>query len=330
MTDYPSVSIIIASFNGKHYLGECLSSIKELDYPKEKLEVILVDDGSKDNTAEFIKENFNHIKIIHNSRNKGVAEARNIGIKNAQGNLLAFLDNDVVVDKNWLLKLVETIEEDQKIGICASKLLFRDRPAIINSTGGVMNVYADAWDRGVFETDIRQYDNEKRIFFACSAAMLIRKEALERIGYFDPKLYIYEDVDLGWRVNLLGYQIIYVPTAIAYHKLGGTIKRDNLKARYLLERNRIRIMLKNYEGKTLLKNTFGLLKFKLVKFKRHAFFSRQRKLSLLVFALAAWGWNVLHILDTLRRRTYIQRIKIIPDKEIFELMGIYKYKSFNL
>lgn len=330
MKDSPFISIIITSLNGMHYLNDCLSSISNLDYPKEKLEVILIDDGSQDKTYEFIKENFSDIKIIRNYRTRGVAESRNIGIKNAKGKLLAFLDNDVRVEKNWLFELVKTIEEDERIGICASKLLFKDRPDILNSTGGVMNIYADAWDRGVFERDAGQYDAHRRIFFGCSAAMLVRREVLDRIGYFDSRLYIYEDVDLGWRVNLLGYKVIYVPTSIAYHKLGGTIKRNNPKGKYILERNRIRTMLKNYESKTLLKNTTGLLKFKLSRFKIHAQSSRQSKLSLFIYSTAAWVWNLLHILDTLKKRKYIQKIRILPDNKIIKLMGSYKYKSFNL
>ncbi|MDP2924040.1 MAG: glycosyltransferase family 2 protein [Candidatus Omnitrophota bacterium] len=330
MKDLPFISIIIASFNGRYYLDGCLSSIGNLDYPKEKMEVILIDDGSQDKTYEFIKENFSNIKIIRNRRNRGVAEARNIGIKNAKGKLLAFIDNDVKVEKNWLFELVKAIEEDKRIGICASKILFKDRPDILNSTGGIMNIYADAWDRGVFQKDTGQYDSKKRVFFGCSAAMLIRKDVLERIGDFDPVLYIYEDVDLGWRVNLAGYRIIYVPGSIAYHKFGGTIRRDNLKGKYLLERNRLRIMLKNYEGRTLLKNIIGLLKFKIARFNRHIDANGQLKLSLLACAVAAWAWNLSHILDTLKRRREIQYIKTITDKEIFELMGNYKYESLNL
>lgn len=330
MKDSPFISIIIASLNGMHYLNDCLSSISNLDYPKEKLEVILIDDGSQDKTYEFIKENFSNIKIIRNRRNRGVAASRNIGIKNAKGKLIAFLDNDVRVEKNWLFELVKAIEEDREIGICASKLLFKDKPEILNSTGGVMNIYADAWDRGVFEKDRGQYDIERRVFFGCSAAMLVRREVLERIGYFDSRLYIYEDVDLGWRVNLLGYKVIYVPTSIGYHKLGGTFQRNNLEGKYILERNKIRIIIKNYEVKTLLKNTFGLLKFKLARFKIRTQSAKQSKLSLFIFALAAWGWNIIYILDTLRKRKYIQKIKIIPDREIIRLMGSYKYASFNL
>lgn len=259
MKDFPFVSIIIASLNGKDYLDDCLCSINSIDYPKVKYETILVDDGSKDITCEFIKEKYPNINILRNYRNKGVAASRNLGIKNAKGNLIAFLDNDVEVQKNWLSELVEAMQNDERIGICASKLLFRERPDILNSTGGVMNIYADAWDRGIFEKDTGQYNSQREVFFGCGAAILTRKYVLEKIRYFDPALYIYEDVDLGWRVNLLGYKVIYVPTSIAYHIFGGTIKRDSLKGKYLLERNRIRIMLKNYEGKTLLKNITSLL-----------------------------------------------------------------------
>lgn len=330
MRELPFVSIIIVSLNGKYDLNDCLSSLKSLDYPKDRFEIILIDDGSSDETYEFIKENFGDIKTIRNQRNLGAAVSRNTGIKNAKGRLLAFLDDDVKVDKYWLSELVKIMEEDEQIGICASKLLFKEEPEILNSTGGVMNIYGDAWDRGVFEKDNGQYDSQKRVFFACSAAMLVRKEILERTGYFDPALHLYyEDVDLGWRVNLLGYKVIYVPQSKAFHRLGLRLKDNSLKIKYILERNRIRIAAKNYEAKTMLKHASGLLRFKLSRFRIHTQSSRQSRLSLFICALAAWGWNLLYILDTLRERASIQKIKIVPDREVFELLGSYKYESFN-
>lgn len=327
MSELPFVSVIISSFNGRRHLEECLLSLRNLNYPADKNEIILIDDGSEDKTCEFVKDNFREVNIIRNRRNLGAAESRNIGIRNAKGKLLAFLDNDVRVEKDWLWELVMAIEEDGRIGICAGKLLFKDQPCILNSSGGVMNIYADAWDRGVFERDTGQYDADRKVFFGCSAAMLARREVLGKIGYFDPLLYVYEDVDLGWRVNLLGYKVIYAPRAIAYHKRGGTLVRSTLRGKYLLERNRIRTMLKNYEAKTLWRNISGLFKFKLTRFRTHACFSRHSRFSLLISALAAWGWNLLYIVDTLKKRRQTQKIKIVTDREIREVLGIYKDAS---
>jgi hypothetical protein len=325
----PFVSVIITNYNGKMVVKNCINSVLAMNYPKDRLEIILVDDHSYDGSVDFVKKEFPDVKIIRNDENRGVAESKNIGVKCAKADTIAFLDNDVEVSNDWLSELVKAMREDKQIGICASKIFFKDNPDTINSAGGVMNIYADAWDRGIYEKDIRQYNTQERVFYGCRAK-LIKKEVLERIGYFDPTLYIYEDVDLGWRANLLGYKISYIPSAIAYHRFEGVIKWHSLKVKYLIERSRTRIMLKNYEGKTLLKNMAGLLKFRLFRFRIHIKSTQHSKLSLFIRALAAWGWNLLHILDTLRKRIYIQRTKIINDREIFKLMGKYKYESLSL
>lgn len=329
MNNLPLVSIIIASLNGRRYLKDCIDSINSVTYPRESLEIILVDDGSRDKTYEYIRENFSGIKIFRNFRNMGAAESRNVGIENAKGRFLAFLDNDVVVEKNWLPESVKVMEEDQTIGICASKIFFKDDPHILNSTGGVINLCAEAWDRGVFERDQGQYDDDKRVFFACSAAMLARKDVVEEVGGFDPMFRIYEDVDLAWRVNLFGYKVVYVPLSVAYHKRGGTIRRDGLKGKYTLEKSRIRIALKNYEGRTLFKNVKDLLRMKFYKLRKSAM-PKPFKPVLFICACAAWGWNIVHIFGILNKRCEMRKKRIITDGQIFELMGRYKYESCSL
>lgn len=330
MNTSPLVSIIIANFNGRDRLKECLATVQALDYPQDRVEIIVIDDGSRDGTYEFLEKNFSSIKIFRNNANKGVAKARNIGIRHSRGELLAFVDNDAAVSKDWLLELVKAIELDKDVGICASRILFKHDRGILNSTGGVMNIYGDAWDRGIFEKDVNQYDNHRRVFFACGAAMLVRKDILSKIKHFDPILRLYEDVDLGWRVNLAGYKVIYVPSAIAYHGFGGTIERNGLKGRYLLERNRIRILVKNYEKTTLAKNVIGLLRFKYTRFNKHAISKKRSRAILFILSIAAWLWNIVNILDTINKRRDVQKIRTIPDDGILDLMGNYKYETFNL
>ncbi len=330
MKDLPFVSIVMASLNGRHLLPAVFSSIENLNYPRARFEVILVDDGSTDSTAEFVKEDLPYVRLIRNGMTIGPAASRNGGIKAARGEIVAFLDNDVEPDKEWLRELVQPFEDGPAIGISCSKILFKDKPNVINSTGGVMNIYADAWDRGVFEMDKKQYDDARRVFFGCSAAMAARRDVLEKAGCFDPALNIYEDADLGWRVNLLGYKVIYAPASLAYHRRGSTIVRGTLRAKYELERSRLRTMIKNYEAKTLWGNAAGLARFKLLRFNRHPAGPNQPRLALAVSALAAWAWNILHIPGTLKERRRIRRVKALSDDEIFKLMGNYKYGNLTI
>src|SRR4030066_704578 len=112
--DYPLVTISVVNLNGKDYLGECLSSIKEMEYPMDKIEIIVVDNGSTDESGEFIKENYPDIKIIKNSKNMGFAYANNQAAKKAGGEYIAFLNNDMKVDKDWLAELLKPIYRNKE------------------------------------------------------------------------------------------------------------------------------------------------------------------------------------------------------------------------
>jgi len=328
----PFVSIVIPTFNRKDRLGRCLLHLGQLEYPRDRFEVIVVDDGSHDAAGiAGVVGAFQGSRLIRNNKNEGAAAAKNRGAKESSGAFVVFIDDDIEADKGWLSELVAAALADDTAAICASKLLFKDRPGIVNSTGGVMNIYGDAWDRGVFEEDTGQYDKEERIFFGCSAAILVRRDALERVGYFDETLLsIYEDVDLGWRINLAGYKAIYVPGSVAYHAFGGTIRSDDPEAKYMLERNRIRIMLKNYELFTLLRNLAGLLKFKFERFKRDPRSAECRRGGLLFASLKAWSWNIACVSGVLTERVHVRKFKKVRDRDIFKIMGRYKYESFGI
>ena len=328
MHSLPFVSIIIPNFNGREYLDRCFSSLMELDYPKENLEVILVNDSPDDGTTGLVKQKFPSIKIIQNKKTQGPAGSRNIGVKVAKGSLIAFLDNDVEVESNWLKSLVRAITRDNRIGICSSKILSLDNKRELNSAGGAVNIYGDGWGRGVFEQDNHQYDSKRDVFFGCSAAMLTKKEVIERIGCFDKDyFYLYEDLDYGWRANLAGFKSVYVPESVVYHKFGVVMKRGSSIVRYFTERNRILTLLKNYEIKTLIKILPQFLKQRASK-TIYARKIKKMKIRCFISFSTAWLWNIFHIFATLRKRTKVQSIRRIPDKEILNLMGDYRFKVF--
>ncbi len=329
MKDLPFVSVIIANLNSRQYLARCLLSLMDIDYPKQKLEIILVDDASSDDSVDFIKHKFPSVKIIRNKKSLGPAESRNIGIKIAKGNLIAFLDNDVEVEANWLKPLVDTIISNGNIAICSPKVLFLHNKKQINSAGGAVNMYGDGWGRGVFEEDRYQYDNKKNIFFGCSVAMLTKKEIIERIGCFDKDyFYLYEDLDYAWRANLIGFKVAYVPESVVYHKFGATMKRDSSVVRFFTERNRILTLLKNYETMTLIRVLPKFLKQRINRVIYNIKGIKKMNFQGYLSFLAAWLWNALHIYETLKKRASIQSMRQISDKGIFDLMGDYKYKIF--
>lgn len=317
----PSVSLLIVNYNGRQLLPALFSSIERLDYPRERLEVIFIDDGSSDGSVAFVGDKYPGTRIIENKKRLGPAGARNTGILQARGEFIATLDNDVVLEPGWLKSLVGSMQGDASIGACASKLLFYNEKKVINGAGGIVNIYGEGWDRGIFQKDAGQYNRPERVFFACSAAMLLRRSVIERIGLFDGDyFYLYEDLDYCWRINLAGFKVVYVPSAAAYHKFSRTMKRDSLRVKYLLEKNRITTLLKNYSLGTLARLCSGLFGRRIKKICLRGEGGR-RGLLLLAAGLTAWLWNAANLGRTIKKRLWVQRyVRKISDCELLRLM----------
>lgn len=249
----PLVSIIILNLNGKKFLEGCLSSLKVQSYPN--FEVIIVDNGSTDGSVQFVRENFPDTIIIENKENLGFAMANNQGIKIAKGKYIALLNNDTVVDRNWLKNLVTVAESSpEKIGMWAGKILSIENPGIIDSVGGlVISNDGIAKGRGRLEEDIGQYDREEEVLIPSACAALYRKEIFDEVGLFDEDFFAYcEDTDLGLRARLAGWKTISVPKAIVYHHYSGTTGRYASSKAYLVERNHVWVAIKNFPPSRLI------------------------------------------------------------------------------
>jgi len=250
---YPQVSICIANLNGKDYLKGCIASIRELDYPEHKIEVIVVDNGSTDGSAEFLARKFPEVKIIRNSQNLGFAAANNQAAKAACGRYIAFLNNDTRVDKNWLTELVRPLLGDSEVAACGSKVLSADGKRI-DFAGAMINFEGKGFqvDYGLpIEEDM--HNNPLYLPFANGGAMLVRAEVFAQSGGFDQDFFAYyEDVDFGWRLWVLGYKVVFCPASIVYHAHHGTSSAfSEDKLRYLKERNSLYSVFKNYDDDNL-------------------------------------------------------------------------------
>lgn len=239
------VSVIIVNYNGRVYLKNCISSLLLQSYPA--IEVILVDNGSKDGSIEYVKKEFPSIRIIENNENFGFAKGNNIGIKAAKGDLIATLNNDTEVTPGWLKELVAVMNSDENIGMCASKMLFMRNPEFLNSTGICISRSGTCWDRGIFERDVGQYDSMEEVFGPCAGAALYRRNMLQEIGLFDEDFCAYmEDTDLAFRGRLAGWKCIYVPKAVVYHIHGGTAGFESDYTIYYGNRNVLWNPIKNF------------------------------------------------------------------------------------
>jgi hypothetical protein len=170
-----------------------------------------------------VRKEFPSVRIIESRKNLGFAKGNNIGIKEARGELIATLNNDTEVTPRWLEELVSAMASNEKVGMCASKMLFMKDHGMINSTGICLSRSGTCWDRGIFEPDTGQYGSMEEVFGPCAGAALYRKSMLEEIGLFDEDFHAYvEDTDLAFRGRLAGWKCLYVPNAVVYHVHAGT------------------------------------------------------------------------------------------------------------
>ena len=238
------VSIIILNWNGKGVIFDCLeSSLSQGYYPRE---IILVDNGSTDGSLEILREKYSsRLKIIANATNLGFAEGVNVGIKASQGEFIALLNSDAVARNNWIEELAKAMNRSDSIGMCACKIYLADRDAVLDNTGEVICRDGIGRGRGRLEKDAGQYDSQRDVLCPSGCAALYRRKMLDEAGWFDKHFFLYgEDIDIGLRGRLLGYQCVYVPSAIVFHKFSassGTV--SPLKAFYV-ERNRLWVILK--------------------------------------------------------------------------------------
>ncbi|MBI5148600.1 glycosyltransferase family 2 protein [Candidatus Pacearchaeota archaeon] len=238
----PLISLIVVNWNGKPFLKQCFSSLQELNYPKDKLELIMVDNGSKDGSVQFMQKNFPEVKIIKNRENN-YCKANNLGIKAARGKYVALLNNDAWVHKDWLVELVKVIRKDSKIAAIGSKTLFEN--GRINSTGLIQKKYFYFMDRD-FKFNDKKSSRIKEVIGISNVASLYRKEALQEVGLFDEDFIMYfEDVDLSFSLRKKGWKIVYNPQSIAWHNFRGTSNSIFFPI-YYCERNRLLFLIKHF------------------------------------------------------------------------------------
>ena len=237
-----SVSVIIPNWNGARYLPECLDSLRAQAYPR--LEVIVVDNGSTDDSVALVKGDYPEVRLLELGENRGLTGGVNAGAKVAQGEVLALLNNDALADPGWVAGLVDALNRNPEAGMAASKMLLYDRPTIINSAGDTFGLDGVPGNRGVWEKDRGQYDHEEWVFGGCGGAVAYRRDMWEALGGFDEALFMYcEDVDLNWRAQLAGYCCIYTPQAVVYHRLSAT--GGGVTASYYTGRNTIWVLAKD-------------------------------------------------------------------------------------
>lgn len=252
LEEMPPVSVIIVNLNGQDHLKDCLSSLQAINYDQQKLQIIVVDNGSTDGSKKLIKQSFPQVELIQNKSNVGFVKAINQGAKKASGDYLAFLNNDTRVHPEWLRELLMPILANPEVACVGSKMLTWDGKTI-DFIDSALSFYGHGFKLHTGEPDAKTYNQEKPILFACGGAMLVDKRIyLESGGFDDDYFAFFEDVDFGWRLWLFGYKVMFAPQSIVYHRHHGTTQKYGYeKERLLLEKNALFTIIKNYEDKNL-------------------------------------------------------------------------------
>ena len=246
----PSVAIVILNFNGVHHLRSFLPSVINTQY--ENLEIVVADNGSTDNSLEILKNEFGSVTVITNTINEGFAGGYNWALKKVQADYYVLLNSDVAVDANWIDPMVHLMESNASIGACQPKVLSYSEQNIFEyagAAGGWIDALGYPFSRGrvfdVCEEDKGQYDESKPIFWATGAAMMIRSSLFHQLGGFDASFFAHqEEIDLCWRMQLMGYHLYACPKAKVYHVGAGTLPRGGRKV-YLNFRNNLIMLTKN-------------------------------------------------------------------------------------
>lgn len=250
MASEPPVSVLVLNRNGRDHLGPCLSSLAAQEYPADRLIVEVVDNGSTDGSIEYVRERFPAVRVLDLKTNLGFAGAYNVAIEQSASDFVAILNNDTRVDPRWLAGLVSAADR-HAASVVASKILDWTGERI-DFVGGIVSFVGHAWQQDFREPANRTY-REEEILFACGASALFKRAAFLEAGGFDADFFSYfEDVDLGWRLNLLGHKAVLAPDAVTYHRLHGSFSHVAMAQRLrLFERNALSMIFKNYEESTL-------------------------------------------------------------------------------
>ena len=252
-SDLPPVSVIVVNLNGRAFVGDCLDSIAAQEYPAVQVQTILVDNGSTDGSLPFVREAYPWVQVIDAGGNLGFAAGCNLGARKATGDFLAFLNNDARADPGWLQAMVKAAQTDPAIACVAAKILDEDGKTI-DFVGTAMNLTGRAFqlDEGL-PVSPGSHDEPGEVLAPCGAAMMVPRDIFWQAGGFDEEFIAYhEDVDLGWRLWLSGYKVLFSPEAVAYHRRHQTGSSFAVEQRYALsEANSLRMLIKNLEEENL-------------------------------------------------------------------------------
>jgi GT2 family glycosyltransferase len=319
------VSVIIVNWNGRHFLEDCLNAMRRQTF--RDFETILVDNGSSDGSADFVRSQFPEMKLISLPENRGFTGGNIAGYEIANGSLIVLLNNDTEAHEDWLAALHDASLLYPKAGSFASKMMYFDRRGQIENCGFGISTCGTTLDLGRDERDSPAWATPRAVFGACGGAAAYRRSMLQDVGFLDPDFFaVYEDVDLSFRAQLRGYSCVYVPAAVVFHRYRATLGAQPDRQVFYSQRNIEFVYLKNMPAGLLLRSAPQRLLYEVgaaihfVRLGRGYAFLRA-KLSALQ-----------HVPSLLRKRRQIQQHRTISNAQLLEQMQptlSSKWKKFK-
>lgn len=315
------VNILIIHINGEDVIKNCLSSIYK---DNKNASVLLYLTGTSDNSEDIVRKNFPKVKIFKNKSIRGFAEASNFLIKKSNAKYAVFLNNDTIVEKNFISNMLATIKRHENCVAVQPKvksLKQKQHFEYAGAAGGFIDKYGFPFCRGrIFnsiEKDTKQYDDEIRTFWACGVCMLVNRNFFIASGGFDESLFMYaEELDFCSRANILGKEIWYSPKSTIYHIGSFSVNQEktNFKKEYLITRNHLIVFIRNYSVLSLIKFLPFRIILELIAAVR---FARKKSLALL---LSLFSVPYHFITEGHTKRKQIQSLRKISDKSLSHLV----------
>ncbi|MCU0326382.1 MAG: glycosyltransferase family 2 protein [Spirosomaceae bacterium] len=286
----PLVSIVTVNFHQTEVTCELLSSLQNITYPN--VEIWVVDNHSNGTLKGKINTLFPSVKVIESRENLGFAGGNNLAIAQSKGEFLMFLNNDTEVSPNFLEPLIATMNSDEKIGICSSKIHYFNSPNTIQYAGSsdLHPIKIQSFSTGFKEKDKGQYDQTKQTYLAHGAAMLVRKSAIQKVGPMPEEFFLYyEEIDWCLKFRQVGYKIFYVHDSLVLHKESISVGKQSAVQIYYKTRNRILLARKWRSG---LPKLLALTYLSLVSIRDLAKYFLTKKNVLLKIYWDALVWNL--------------------------------------
>lgn len=312
----PLVSFVILNWNGKERLKKCLQSVKKVTYPR--VEIVVVNNGSIDDSREFLEKFHPDVKVIELKKNVGYAKGKNIGVSKASGKYILALDNDTKVTSNFLTPLVEDLENDKSIGIVQPQIRSMIHEELLDSVGSFLTSTGFLYHFGYMKPHAKKiYQKPLFAYTIKGACFLIAKKDYEALGGLDVSFLSYvEETDLCHRVWLSGKKVLYDPKSVIYHWGGGdTLTMSSSEASlYRSFRNRFYSYIKNLSVVELIK-ILPVLIVMCEMYVLMSFLSGKVKQAAAV-QLGSIYW-IFKLPTLLKKRSYIQKkIRKVTDQEI--------------